>query len=182
MIEIKRWDTGDIIYTSAHATEVAYALIEAVRAGADLYRARLYRARLDEADLDEANLVGASLDEADLDRANLDDIRKDVRAILNSSPNEVPALREALVAGRFDGSHYQGDCACLVGTIANARGCYYEAIPGLYANPDRPAERWALAIRAGDTAQTNPVAAITLQWVDEWLAERPSAATPEAAP
>jgi hypothetical protein len=33
-----------------------------------------------------------------------------------------------------------------------------------------PAERWFLAIKSGDTPETNPVAKITLEWIDEFLA------------
>jgi hypothetical protein len=95
--------------------------------------------------------------------------------ILDAAPAEVPALLAALQTGKFDGSHYEGECACLVGSIANARECHYEAIPGLVPDWSRPAERWALAIRRGDTPEHNPVAAITAKWIEEWVAAHPVA-------
>jgi hypothetical protein len=266
MIEIKRWDTGAVIYTSDE-TEIAYALTEAVRQGAvltdadltgavltgavlraavlrgadltdavltdadltgavlrgadltdadltgavlrgavlrgavlagadlrgadlrgaDLRGADLRGADLRGADLTDAVLTGAVLAGADLRGAVLTDadltgavltdadltpIRDDVWSILDAAPAEVPALLEALRAGRFDGSHYEGECACLVGTLANARKCDYESIPGLEPDSNRPAERWALAIRKGHTPDNNPVAAITAKWVEEWMAKR----------
>ena len=103
---------------------------------------------------------------------NLGDVREDFCAVLSAVPAEVPALREALLAGKIDGSTYSGDCACLVGTIANARLVEYSAIPELKPNSERPAERWFLAIRRGDTPESNQVAAIALSWIDEWTAER----------
>jgi len=129
MIEIKRWDTSAVIYRSENATELAYALIEALRAGTDLYRASLYR----------ASLYRASLDGASLDGASLDPIRADVWDICSAAPAEVFALLGVLRAGNFDGSHYEGECACLVGSIANARHCDYKYIAGLKPNSDRPA-------------------------------------------
>ena len=39
-------------------------------------------------------------------------------------------------------------------------------------NSDRPAERWFLGIGLGATPETNPVAAMTDDWICEWMAER----------
>jgi hypothetical protein len=79
-------------------------------------------------------------------------------------------LRSAVVGGRVDGSNYKGNCCCLVGTIANIRACSFDAIPNITPDINRPAERWFLAIKSGDTPETNPVAKITLEWIDEFLA------------
>jgi hypothetical protein len=257
VIELYRWDTGEVIYRS-DAADLAHALIEAVRANTDLYRARLdgaslvgaslVGARLDGARLDGARLDGASLDGASLDGArlvgarldgaslvgarlvgarldgarlvgarldgasldgaslvgarlvgaslvgarldgaslvgarldgaSLDTIRADVVAILESSPAEVPALLMAIRDGRFDGTHYEGECACLVGSIANARSCKYTELEGLRPDANRAAERWALAIRKGDTPATNPVAAITAGWIEKWLEARAGQVAP----
>ncbi|HYE79188.1 MAG TPA: pentapeptide repeat-containing protein [bacterium] len=132
------------------------------------------------ADLSGAVLSGADLSGADLSGADLSPIRADLRSVLDVVPLEVPALRAAIVEGRVDGSVYQGSCACLVGTIANARGCDFGSIPGLVPSAHRPAERWFLAIRPGDTPERSQIAAITLQWVDEWLAEHSAPAEPSA--
>jgi hypothetical protein len=115
-----------------------------------------------------ANLAGANLTCADLE-----DAKDDLFKILDSAPNEVAGLLAALRSGRVDGSTYHGECACLVGTIANVRGVDVDT---LEQNSLRPAERWFLAIRKGDTPETNAVAKITAEWIDEWIASQPSAA------
>jgi len=145
--------------------------------GASLVGASLVGASLVGASLDGANLVGASLDGANLDGASLDGaslvgIRDDFRAVLDSRPGEVAALLTKLLAGEIDGSTYAGTCSCLVGTIAKAAGCRYDGLVGLEPNADRPAEKWFLALRPGHTPDVSQVAAITVNWVLEWQAER----------
>ena len=82
----------------------------------------------------------------------------------------MPALRDALVEGRVNGSTYEGECACLVGTIANARGVRFNDLGhGLTPCVTRPAERWFLGIQRGDTPDTNQISRITVEWVDEFL-------------
>lgn len=58
------------------------------------------------------------------------------------------------------------ECACLVGTLAKARGC---EVRDLKPDAARPAERFALAIKAGDTPETNQVSDIVAEWIEEWL-------------
>jgi len=159
-------------------------------AGADLADANLAHANLAGAYLARANLAGAyladaDLADADLARANLADakgldngsqfdaIRDDLYEILSYTPGEVAALLTALRDGKVDGSTYIGECACLVGTIANARNCNYGSL-GFEPNSSRPAERWFLAIRRGDTPSTSPISALTEQWVEEWLLSNPA--------
>jgi hypothetical protein len=138
--------------------------------GARLDGANLDHANLDHASLDGASLVGANLVGARLDRASLDPIAEDVRALVRDYPTpEVEGLLAALREGRVDGSTYTGECACLVGTIALVRDCDVDT---LARNRHRPAEQWALAIRIGDTPATNPVAALTVQWIEAELATR----------
>ena len=107
---------------------------------------------------------------ADLRGANLTPIRDDLWAILSASPAEVAGLRQALIHGHIDGSTYQGACACLVGTLAKVRGCNYDAIPCLKPSSTRPAERWFILIKPGDTPTTSESARLTLEWIDTWLA------------
>jgi hypothetical protein len=167
--------------------------------GARLDGARLDGARLDGASLDGARLDGARLDGARLDRVPVLDrshplhfVRQDFWSVLDEAPLEVPALREALVTGQVDGSTYTGQCSCLVGTIAQARGVATESIPsrgfeGLASpvRPDasRPAEVWFLPIRPGQCAvpegemeqeRTEGLfrARLALRWVDEWTESR----------
>ena len=142
---------------------------------ADLSDADLRDADLSGADLSDANLSDADLRDADLSRANLSGanltpIRDDIWAILASAPKEVPALREALINGKVDGSNYQGRCACLVGTLANAKQCGYDSIDGLTPNSRRPAERFFMGIKQGDKPESNQFSALALEWVDQWIA------------
>ena len=79
---------------------------------------------------------------------------------------EVHFLREALVTGRVEGSVYEGECACLVGTIEKARGRHRQ----LPRNSGRPAERWFMNIHKGSTPVNNIYATHALGWIDEYLA------------
>ena len=120
--------------------------------------------------LEKAVAQDARLDGASLDGARLGPIRGDFFDILLRAPNEVAGLRAALVEGRVNGSTYTGECACLVGTIANVRHTDYQRLGnGIKPDSGRPAEIWFMAIRKGDTPETNQVSAITVAWVDEFL-------------
>ncbi len=172
-------------------------LIRANLSGADLSGADLIRANLSGADLSGTNLSGANLSGADLSgtnliRANLSGAdlsgtdlsgtdlsgadwagtRDDFVSVLNSCPAEVSGLRTAIVEGRIDGSTYTGACACLVGTIANVRGESPYSLPDLAPNNNRPAERFFLGIRIGDTPESNPLSKLAVEWIDAWSAER----------
>jgi hypothetical protein len=165
----------------SHANLRDANLVGADLSGADLRGAYLRGADLPRVDLSDADLIGANLSRADLSDANLSGadlrganlagIREDFRARLELVPHEVGGLLAALRAGRVDGRSYEGECACFVGTIANLRGCHYDDMAALKPDPNSPTERWFLAIR-GDTPETNQVAAITDDWIVEWLAER----------
>ena len=93
-------------------------------------------------------------------------------------PNELEFLRDALIAGKVDGSTYAGECACLAGTLAHARGieCYDgTAITNgctFLADSKSPRERFFLAIRKGDTPETNSASKIALEWTLEAIAIR----------
>ncbi len=89
-----------------------------------------------------------------------------------AAPAEVSGLLAALREGRINGSTYEGECACLVGTIAKVRGCKYRDLAGIRPDPERPAERWFLAIERGDTPERSQVAKITEGWIVEWLDAR----------
>ena len=127
-------------------------------------------ANLRGADLGGADLRDANLRGADLRGADLAPIRDDLYAVLSAAPLEVPALIAALKAGKVNGSTYSGDCACLVGTIANARGCEKDDLVTIEPDSDRPAERWFMNIHPGDTPEKSHVAKLTVEWVDEFLA------------
>jgi len=151
--------TGKTLYVAA-AADVRAAVTEAVKSGVYLR----------EADLDGADDVSAH---------PLYAIRQDFFAVLDTAPREVPALREALVTGKVNGSTYHGSCACLVGTIANAQGVSIDSVPGLSPDDGRAAERWFLPIREGDQPVEGKAeregqyrAAAALRWLDEWTVSR----------
>jgi hypothetical protein len=142
---------------------------------ANLRDANLGGANLRDADLRGANLGGANLGDANLRDANLRDadlrmFRDDVWAVLSGAPAEAAAVLAALQGGRVNGSQYAGACACLVGTIANARSCAYDALPLVVPDARRPAEQWFLQIKEGDTPETSPVCKQTAAWVEGWIA------------
>ena len=79
--------------------------------------------------------------------------RQDLWAVLSLAVQEAPAIRAALVEGRVDGGTYYGERACLIGTIANARGCDVYSLKSLGLAPNRPIEHFFMRIDRGDTPQ-----------------------------
>jgi len=163
IFRIKSWFNGAIRFEGEFGS-MKLCVEAAVKAGVDLYEADLSHEDLDRASLDGARLVGARLD-----GASLTPFRDDLWAVLSSAPAEVPALLEALKAGKVDGSTYTGECACLVGTIAKARGCDYRQLGVLKPDSGRPAEAWFAMIKKGDTPEKHDAARIAAEWIEEWL-------------
>ncbi|NJK44512.1 MAG: hypothetical protein HC933_09680, partial [Pleurocapsa sp. SU_196_0] len=108
---------------------------------------------------------------ADLRDADLEPIKADFYLILLKAIREIAGLRRALLEGRVNGSTYTGSCACLVGTIANEREVPYNTLSGIAPNDSRPAESFFVAIREGDTPDTNQASAIVVGWIDEFVAD-----------
>ena len=170
--EIKHRWSGAVLFAGRFGS-LRLCVKAAVVAGADLRGADLRGADLRGAYLRGADLIGADLRGADLIGANLSGAdligaRTDLFDILLRAIPEVPGLLAALREGRVDGSTYTGACACLVGTIANVRGVDVGTLD--YRDSDRPAERWFLAIRKGDTPETSTIAKITEGWIVEFQA------------
>ena len=135
---------------------------------AGLYDAGLYGANLYGANLRDANLRGA-----DLRGANLRSFKADMWMTLHQARGEVPALIAALRDGRVDGSQYEGECACLVGTMANAaHKPYADFLPDHSSN--HPAEQWFMMIRKGDKPGDDTgggfAATKALEWALEYCA------------
>ena len=88
---------------------------------------------------------------------------------LTQNPNEVDGLLKALKDGKVNGSQYEGECACLVGTIANVGGKAYEDLPH---NSSDPSEKWFLMINEGDTPDKDTgggfAAMKAIEWIEEW--------------
>jgi hypothetical protein len=152
--------------------------------GSDLSDSDLSGSNLSGSNLRGSNLRGSDLRGSDLSGSNLSGsdltpIRDDIWAVLSSAPAEVPGLIEALKAGRVDGSTYTGECACLVGTIAKIRGVNVDS---LETNSSRPAERFFMGIRKGDTPETNQFSKLALEWSEDWIARMRSAFAPSDTP
>ncbi len=137
---------------------------------ADLSLADLRSANLRLADLRSANLSLADLRSANLRLADLRFVRDDLWAVLSASPAEVVGLRAAIADGRIDGTCYSGECCCLVGTLGKLRGGNESSIPGLVPSAGRAAEAWFTSISPGQLPADNNHVALTLEWVDDWLA------------
>ena len=142
--------------------------------GADLRFADLQWTSLWGVNLRNADLSGAILRNADLTDTNLRDadlrfIRNDVWAILDLTPAEVPFLIQAIKGGLIEGQMYEGECACLVGTLAKARGVHHNDLEGVTPEYNRPAERFFYAIQEGDTTETSQFSSIALEWCEAWM-------------
>jgi hypothetical protein len=170
MVKIKR-SAEELLYQSDTAETIAEALIEAIGHGANLEGAFLAGANLEGAKLEGAKLEGANLRSAYLEGANLrsaylDPIRNDYELVLLSAYFEIDGLRQALVEGRVHGSTYRGECACLVGTIANIRECEPLTMGDIRPDSNRPIEIFFLAIRRGDTPETSQFCKLAVEWLD----------------
>lgn len=141
---------------------------------ADLQNADLQTASLQDAVLRDANLKGANLQYANFQDANLQSVklevseetRQDFYQILDQNPSEVLPLLTLLRQGKINGKTYEGECTCLVSSIARLKGVSYRH---LYPNSFRLAEQWFWAIHERHTPQNNEFARITEQWILQWL-------------
>jgi hypothetical protein len=115
-----------------------------------------------------ANLARANLARAYLADADLRSFKADMWITLAQNRAEVSGLIKALREGRVDGSQYEGECACLVGTIANVKGTSYAALD---YDSDNPAERWFMMIRKGDKPEDDSGGGFAAQKALEWAEE-----------
>ncbi len=148
----------------------------AVFASANLANVDFAHADVTGADLSRAHLMGTKFEGTDLTKANLSKIKRDLQREVRLLRDEIPFLTRALRAGRVDGTSYHGACRCLAGTLLRAAGVRSVDSERVYKNGFRaayesPREKWFTNIRPGDTPENNQVAAITLGWLQEVLAE-----------
>lgn len=141
---------------------------------ADLRSADLDFAHLGSTDLSYVDLSSADLSHADLGSANLEPIKNDFFAVLLRGITEVGYLKKNLIEGNIDGSTYEGECACLSGTLANGtkthNGKADKVMKQILSCRDgyRPIERFFLGIKKGDTPQNNSSSKIALEWIEEF--------------
>jgi hypothetical protein len=148
----------------------------------NLSGSNLSRSDLSGSDLRGSDLSGSNLRGSDLSGSNLSGFKADLIAEVLKLPDELENLRTTLMAGKIDGSTYQGECACLAGTIAKHRGitdimgeaggqiqengCVFKA------DSSSPREIWFMAIRPGQTPENHQPAKLALEWIDEAIAIR----------
>ncbi len=140
--------------------------------GADLSGAKLRRAKLSGADLCDTDLSGADLSGAKLRRAKEDFLREVLKM-----PGELEFLRDAIRNGKINGSVYEGECACLAGTLSKATGKSWSIFKDdspIAIDAFSPRERFFMGIAEGDTPETNPISAIALEWTNKAISIRDS--------
>jgi len=158
--------SADLRYADLSSANLRYA---------DLSSANLSYADLRYADLSSADLSSADLSYADLSSANLSSIKTDVFYVLLNGKEEVAFLKKNIIEGKIDGSTYDGECACLSGTlehgakITNGTAQDVKVTSILSCrSASRPAERFFLGIKKGDTPENNQVSKIVLEWIEEF--------------
>jgi uncharacterized protein YjbI with pentapeptide repeats len=160
--------------------------------GADLRRAKLNYAKLSGAklsdtdlsdtdlsgaDLSGAKLSGAKLSDTDLSDTDLRRAKEDFLREVLKMPGELEFLRDAIRNGKINGSVYEGECACLAGTLSKATGKSWSIFKDdspIAIDASSPRERFFMGIAEGDTPETNPISAIALEWTNKAISIRDS--------
>jgi hypothetical protein len=166
--------SANLSYADLSSADLSYANLSS----ANFSSAHLRYADLSYADLSYADLRYANLSSANLRHADLALIIEDFYKFLDLAKAEVPTLYKSVWDGKIDGTQYQGECACLVGTIANARHINYENLGDLKPDASRLSEKWFLGIGEGDTPQNSPVSKLTAEWLEKYM-EKEGIAVPK---
>lgn len=105
---------------------------------------------------------------------SLDEVKADLFDVLDNARAEVPVILSALRDGRINGATYGGECSCVIGTVARARGCEAHDLDDIWTFGLRPSEYLVHEIELGDTPANNLCAAIVETWIVEWMAKKSS--------
>jgi Pentapeptide repeats (8 copies) len=158
--------------------------------GADLRDANLYDADLRDADLRDADLYGANLRGANLYGAKnlpqsyINLCSRDILFVLEHLKPEVPYLREKLIKGEVDGSQYEGECACLIGSLGKADGGVAEVckrIPFYEKGLENLGEQWFFQIRPGDTPKNSFFVKHAVELIDMVIGKKVKTSKKKAA-
>ena len=152
-------------------------LSDADLSGANLSGAILSGAILSGAKLTRTNLSGADLTRTNLSDAILSGAKEDFLREVLKMPGELEFLRDAIRNGKINGSVYDGECACLAGTLSKATGKSWSIFKNdspIEIDASSPRERFFLGIAEGDTPETNPISAIALEWTNKAISIRDS--------
>jgi len=129
---------------------------------------------------EENNTVRRTLEKANLEDAKVSANNEWVKQssqqmlyIFSHLKSELPYLREKLISGKVDGTHYEGQCACLIGSLANSKKKNTDelcnAIPYYSLGLHNVAEQWFFQIRVGDTPENSFFAKHALKLIDDVL-------------
>ena len=175
-IQIKSLVGNVLFELNKEDNTLARTLEQAVKESANLWGADLWGADLWGANLESANLWGANLRGAkEIPQSYINICSRDMLFIFQSLKKELPFLRKALIEGRVNGSQYEGECACLIGTLANADGGLDKvcgAIPFYEMGLHNPGEQWFYQIREGDKPENSFFAKHALTLIDKVLKKR----------
>ena len=128
-----------------------------------------------------ADLRGADLIRADLSGADLSGViawqstewarqaKQQLRYILSYCRPEVPGLIEKIKAGKVDGTQYEGECTCLIGSLGNDRAV--EHIPDYTKGLHNLSEQLFWQIKEGDTPETSEFSKMALEICLEFVSE-----------
>lgn len=177
-IQIKTFGGSVLFEHSSDDNTIKETLEEAVEQGANLRYANLGGADLGGADLRYANLGGAK----SIPQSYINLCSRDMLFIFEHLKAELPGLKKALLEGRVDGSQYEGECACLIGTLGNVNGGVDKVcsmIPFYEKGLENYGEQWFYQIREGDTPDNSFFAKHALELVNSVLEDRPARNTPQ---
>ena len=91
--------------------------------------------------------------------------------------NELPYLRDKLIKGKVDGTHYEGKCVCLIGSLGKGDKEKIDLICKQILFYDKGlhnfGEQWFWQIKKGDTPENSRWAEHALMLIDYVLENKP---------
>ena len=121
------------------------------------------------ANLGDANLGGAK----NIPQLYINTCSQQMLYIFTQLKHELPRLRKKIVDGQIEGTQYEGDCCCLIGTLGGGNDECINTVVASMKYYDKglhnPAEQWFYQIREGDTPENSLFARHALKLIDEVL-------------
>ena len=167
---------ADLRYANLQSADLRSANLQyANLQHANLWHANLQHANLQHADLRYANLQHADLLYADLRSAEnwqhtewANQAKQNILFILSYLKSEVPWLRQALIDGKINGTKYEWECCCLIGTIGKKEGVdeVCNTIPFYKKWLHNLAEQFFYQIKEGDTPKNSEFSRVAVELCD----------------
>jgi hypothetical protein len=94
--------------------------------------------------------------------------KQNILFILSHLKSEVPYLKEKLISGQVDGTQYEGECACLVGSLGKTKGvnAVCSSIPFYSKGLHNLGEQFFWQIRKGDTPENSEFSKVAVELCD----------------